>query len=96
MDPNGVILTFHTIGGKKPTETTQAIHYAPFHYLGPFEPSTIRTVQVGANVALYGNILKQVNGVYVKDYLHVRPGKYTYMLPFQWLTMHADTISDKA
>ena len=92
MEPNSVILTFHTIDGKKPTGKNQMIHYAPFHHLGPFEPSTIRTVQVGSNVALYGNVMKQVNGMYVKDYIHLRGGKYTYTLPFHWLTMHADMI----
>ena len=95
MESNSVILTFHTIDGDKPKEKKQSVHYAPFHHLGPFEPSTIRAIEVGPNVALYGNIMKKIDGVYVKDYLHLRGGKYTYVLPFHWLTMHADTISDK-
>jgi len=95
MDSGSVILTFHTINGKRTTTKNKTTHYAPFHYLGPFEPSTIRTVEVGSNVSLYGYILKKVDGVYVKDYLHLRGGKYTFVLPFQWLTMHADTIKDK-
>ena len=95
MDSNSVILTFYTIDGEKSNKKkVNTVHYAPFHLLGPFEPATIRTVEVGSNVALYGNIMKQVDGIYVSDYLHLRGGKYTYTLPFHWLTMHADLIYD--
>ena len=72
MDSNSVILTFHTIDGEKSKKKVNTVHYAPFHLLGPFEPATIRTVEVGSNVALYGNIMKQVDGIYVSDYLHLR------------------------
>jgi hypothetical protein len=90
MESTSVILTFHTIQGM-PNES-KTIHYAPFHHLGPFEAATIRSVEVGEKVALYGSVMKQVNGVHVPDYIHLRSGKYTFHQPFQWLTMHADEI----
>jgi hypothetical protein len=92
MEPTGVILTFYTVNGKQQKPPLTATHYAPFHYLGPFEPSTVRSVQVGDQVALYGSILKQINGILTKDYIHLRKGLYTFDHPFQWLTLHADQI----
>jgi hypothetical protein len=90
MESSHVILTFHTIEGKA-TET-QTVHYAPFHYLGPFTPATIRSVKVGSDVALYGSVLKELNGIFVREYMHLREGNYIFNKPFHWLTMHADLI----
>ena len=81
---------FHTVNGQLSEQETT--FYAPFHRLGPFDPSTIRTIRVGARVALYGNVLKNVDGVNVQDYIHLRGGTYTFERPIQLLTFHADLI----
>jgi hypothetical protein len=93
MDPTCVILTFHTIDGKPATEENERVtHYAPKRLLGPFSPAMVRSVVVGDQVALYGNVLKRINGVFVEEYIHLRAGRYTFTQPFHWLTMHLDTV----
>ena len=93
MEPNSVKLTFYTIDGKETTkENENVVHYAPIHLLGPFRPATVRSVEVGHNVTLYGNILNMINGIFVQEYIHLRAGKYTFKQPFQWLTMHIDIL----
>jgi len=91
LNPTSITLEFHTVKGELSDHTVT--FYAPFHRLGPFDPSTIRTIQVGARVALYGNVLKNVDGVNVQDYIHLRGGAYTFEKPIQLLTFHADLIS---
>jgi hypothetical protein len=90
MDSSRVILTFETIEGKKINHSAK--YRAPFHHVGPFMPHSIRSVEIGENVALYGNVLKNVKGVNVREYIHMRDGIYTFALPIQWLSLHADLI----
>jgi hypothetical protein len=90
MDSSRVILTFDTIHGKKTNQSST--FRAPFHFTGPFEPHSVRSIELGANVALYGNVLKNVKGVNVREYIHMRDGIYTFALPIQWLSIHADLI----
>ena len=89
VNPTGVTLTFFSIDGKPTNQTFTRL--APFH-TGGMGPVTIRTIQVGSRVALYGNILKNVNGVYLTQYLHLRRGTYTFEKPVQILTFHADLL----
>lgn len=90
VNPTGITLMFHTVKGELSDHTVT--FYAPFHRLGPFDPSTIRTIQVGSKAAVYGNVLKNVDGVNVQDYIHLRDGTYTFEKPIQLLTFHADLI----
>lgn len=91
IEPASLQFTFYSVNGELTDQTVT--HYAPFHHLGPFSPATVRSIRVGSKVALYGNILKNVKGQNVHDYLHLREGSYVYSVPFQWLTLHATLIS---
>jgi len=88
VNPTGITLTIRKDGAKQ-----TVTHYAPFHRLGPFEPMMITDISVGSNVAMYGNILKTVDGVNIQDYLHLRGGTYAFEKPIQLLTFHADLLS---
>jgi hypothetical protein len=90
IEPASIELTFYSVNGELSEQTVT--HYAPFHFLGPFSPATVRSVKVGSKVALYGNILKNIKGQNVQDYLHLREGHYVYNAPFQWLTLHATLL----
>jgi hypothetical protein len=92
MEPSSVILTFHTIDGQETKESVT--HHAPFHLLGPFRSATVRSINIGKRVALYGNVMKRVNGIFVQDYIHLREGNYIFSNAFHFLTMHADLLAD--
>jgi len=85
VNPTGVTLTIQN-------ESEKITHYAPFHQLGPFDPMMITGITVGANVAMYGNILKNIEGRNVQEYIHLRRGNYAFEKPIQLLTFHADII----
>jgi hypothetical protein len=89
VNPTGVTLTLFSIDGNPSNE--KVTHLAPFH-MGGFGAVTIRTIQVGTRVAMYGNILKNVNGAYLTQYIHLRRGIYTFEKPIQILTFHADIL----
>jgi len=88
--PTSISLTFHTINGERNDRTST--FDAPFHYLGPFNPMTIRTIKVGARVALYANVIQNIEGANVQGYIHLRTGTYTYEIPIQLLTFHSDVL----
>jgi hypothetical protein len=67
--------------------------YAPFRHVGHIPPILFKSVLIGSNVALYGSILKNVDGVNVQDYLHLRGGSYTFEQPIQFMSIHADKLS---
>ena len=93
MESTSVILTFHSIEGKAATpDNEKVIHFAPKHFLGPFKPATVRSVEVGTKAVVYGNVIKNVEGAFVTEYLHLRAGKYTFTQPFVWLTLHVDNV----
>lgn len=89
-NPTSISITFHTINGKR-TDRISTFD-APFHYLGPFLPITIRTIKVGSRVALYANVIQNIEGANVEGYIHLREGTYTYEMPIQLLTFHSDVL----
>jgi hypothetical protein len=91
VNPTGVTLTMSSIGGEFTNRNVTL--YAPFHYLGPFQPMRITSVTVGSRVSLYGNIIHHVEGSNVETYLHLRHGNYKFEKPIQLLTFHSDIIS---
>ena len=89
--PTGVTLTLHSLHGER-VDYEFSINQT-VHYLGPFEPMTIRTIKVGERAALYANIMHNVEGANVLGYLHLRKGTYTYEMPIQLLTFHLVAIA---
>ena len=59
-DPTSVILTFYREGGEIVDQKVQA----PFHYLAT-TPFRIKSVRVGSRVALYCNVIYNVEGTNV-------------------------------
>lgn len=90
-NPIGIVLTLYTLRGEVVDKVFS--FDAPFHYLGPFEPMTIRSIKVGSRVALYANVINNVDGVNVEGYIHLRGGTYRYEKPIQLLTFHGDILS---
>jgi len=90
-NPTGVTLFLHSLKGKR-VDYSFSINKT-CHLLGPFEPMTIRTIQVGERAAMYANVMHNVEGANVLGYIHLRKGTYTYDKPIQLLTFHLDVIS---
>lgn len=91
VNPTGVTLTMRS-GSIRESTYQNVTHYAPFHYLGPFEPMWITSITVGSRVSFYGNTLQNVEGSNVERYLHLRNGIYTFKKPIQLLSFHGDVL----